>query len=83
MYTVEYKASDVACVRECASLNITKLDAIAKSNNETIEKVCESFEACIKEERNVRREEIKELRGMFSLGTCTKQNCDQRRPVHD
>lgn len=60
---------------------MSKLDELSQKNNHTVEKVCESFEQCIREERNVRREEIRELREMFSLGTCTKDDCQLRRPM--
>lgn len=45
--------------------HLEKIERISEKQNATVEKVCESFEACIREERQARKEELKELKDAF------------------
>ena len=45
--------------------HLEKIERISDKQNATVEKVCESFESCIREERQARKEELKELQQTF------------------
>ncbi len=45
--------------------HLEKIERISDKQNATVEKVCESFESCIREERQARKEELRELQQTF------------------